>query len=484
MGMDLPAGHSATPHFVRHRTAIRRYRCSRPLTLAIADGLITRRTSVFDYGCGHGEDVRYLCARRISASGWDPHHKADAEIKSADVVNLGYVLNVVEDPAERHRTLIHADGLASQVLVVAVRVDRTLEGAAGYGDGFLTNAGTFQKIYGQSEFREYLETVLGRRVNTAGLGIAYVFKDEEAEQRYLANRAFTRRLEYRTDLIDEFAKSAVARRFVRLANQLGRIPTAEEFSGYPKLVEAFGSTQRIERLTLRYVNQIAFDGSRAQRREDILAYLAMLRLQGLRPPPIGVLPTSIRSDIKSIWASYRAAQVEGERFLFGMGHPELVRAAYTSVGFGKVVGSEFYLHRSIEDEMPALVRLLTFAGRQIVGEVAYDVLKIAQEGRALSFLAYRDFDADPHPSLNHSVRVYLPKATYEIREYGENPPILHRKDTLVAPSYPHYETFRRLTEQEETLGLLSLPNIGYRSGWLQLLQEKGLTIRGHEVVQL
>jgi DNA phosphorothioation-associated putative methyltransferase len=399
-------------------------------------------------------------------------------------VNLGYVLNVVEDPAERHKILVHAYGLASQVLVVAVRVDRSLEGATDYGDGFLTNARTFQKIYGQSEFREYLERVLARRINTAALGIAYVFKDEQTERRYLANRAFTRRLEYRTDLIEQFAKSAVAGRFVRLANKLGRMPTPEEFTGFPRLVEVFGSPQRIERLTLRYVNQTAFDGSRAQRREDILAYFAMLQLQGLRPPPIGVLPTSIQSDIKSIWASYRAAQTEGEKFLFGMGNPDLVRAAYASVGFGKVVASEFYLHRSVEDEMPALLRLLIFAARQIVGEVAYDVLKIAQDGRVLSFLSYPDFDVDPHPALHHRVRVYLPKAAYDIRGYDANPPILHRKDTLVAPSYPHYEKFRRLTEEEEAHGLLSLPNIGYRTAWLQLLQEKGLAVRDHEVVDL
>jgi DNA phosphorothioation-associated putative methyltransferase len=180
---------------------------------------------------------------------------------------------------------------------------------------------------------------------------------------------------------------------VRLANELGRIPTAEEFTGYAKLVDIFGSPQRIERLTLRYVDHAAFEGSRAQRREDILAYFAMLRLQGLRPPPIGALPSSIQSDIKSIWTSYRAAQIEGEKFLFGMGQPDQVRTAYASIPFGKAVATDFYVHRSLEDDLPALLRLLIFAARQIVGEVEYDVLKIAQDGRALSFLSYPDFDA-------------------------------------------------------------------------------------------
>jgi len=57
----------------RHHTAIRRVRCSRPVALAMAEGVITPSTSVFDYGCGHGGDVRYLTARGVAATGWDPH---------------------------------------------------------------------------------------------------------------------------------------------------------------------------------------------------------------------------------------------------------------------------------------------------------------------------------------------------------------------------------------------------------------------------
>ena len=66
---------------------------------------------------------------------------------------------------------------------------------------------------------------------------------------------------------------------------------------------------------------------------------------------------------------------------------------YASIPFGKAVATDFYVHRSLEDDLPALLRLLIFAARQIVGEVEYDVLKIAQDGRALSFLSYPDFDA-------------------------------------------------------------------------------------------
>src|SRR5579883_1523388 len=108
----------------RHRTALHRYQVSRPVALALSAGLISRETSFFDYGCGHGGDVRLLKSRGVSASGWDPHYRPKAELRPADVVNLGYVLNVIEDPTERAAALRRAFELSRQLLVVAVRVDR------------------------------------------------------------------------------------------------------------------------------------------------------------------------------------------------------------------------------------------------------------------------------------------------------------------------------------------------------------------------
>jgi DNA phosphorothioation-associated putative methyltransferase len=127
------------------------------------------------------------------------------------------------------------------------------------------------------------------------------------------------------------------------------------------------------------------------------------------------------------------------------------------------------------------LRILIFAARRIVGELDYDILKLATDGRAISFLSYIDFDTDAHPALRRSVRVYLPRASYEIREYGasENPPILHRKDTLVSPSYPGYLMFKQLTDAEESMGLLAAPDIGTRERWAAVLATHGVEIHGH-----
>lgn len=119
-----------------------------------------------------------------------------------------------------------------------------------------------------------------------------------------------------------------------------------------------------------------------------------------------------------------------------------------------------------------------------MGEVPYDVVKISLHGRSVSFLDYPTFDTEAHPALVRSIRIYLPRATYGVREYdsSRNPPILHRKDALVLPSHPRYHIFQELTDQEEALGLLEPTDIGYRLGWEALLAQRGVAVVGHDIV--
>jgi DNA phosphorothioation-associated putative methyltransferase len=103
----------------RGRTAIHRNAVSRPIRLAVKAGYLTAGDSVFDYGCGHGEDVRLLREIGMDVSGFDPVH-APGRKRRADVVNLGYVVNVIEDPAERAEVLREAWSLARRFLIVSV----------------------------------------------------------------------------------------------------------------------------------------------------------------------------------------------------------------------------------------------------------------------------------------------------------------------------------------------------------------------------
>ena len=54
---------------------------------------------------------------------------------------------------------------------------------------------------------------------------------------------------------------------------------------------------------------------------------------------------------------------------------------------------------------------------------------------------------------------------------------------LVDPLHPLFKEFSELSEQEETLGLLSRTDIGHRAAWQLLLNEQGVSIVGHSVVK-
>ncbi|WP_084098017.1 DNA phosphorothioation-associated putative methyltransferase [Amycolatopsis japonica] len=115
----------------RHRTAIARGALPRPLSTALDDAIVTTDSIVFDYGCGRGTDLHHLAELNITANGWDPAHRSDSPPIPAQVVNLGFVLNVIEDPGERVATLRDAWNLAQEVLIVSARMTWDARGLRG-----------------------------------------------------------------------------------------------------------------------------------------------------------------------------------------------------------------------------------------------------------------------------------------------------------------------------------------------------------------
>ncbi len=89
-----------------------------------------------------------------------------------------------------------------------------------------------------------------------------------------------------------------------------------------------------------------------------------------------------------------------------------------------------------------------------------------------------------HPELAYSLKLFLPKASYDLRRYTEslNPPILHRKETFLDSLHPRYAEYTELTKQEEGHDLLSRSDIGTRNGWLSLLASRNLRIENNSVV--
>jgi len=211
----------------------------------------------------------------------------------------------------------------------------------------------------------------------------------------------------------------------------------------------------------------------------------MLRLQGLTPPPIRILPNEIQADIKMLWPSYKAAIQAGTDFLFELGRPGIIQQQCKQAIVGKKLPDSLYVHKTAEAQLPPLLRLMILTARQIVGDLEYDLIKISLDGKKLSFLRYPDFEDIAHPELAYSLRVYLPTASYGIKNFSnsENPPILHRKESFLDPLHPRYAEFAQLSAKEEELGLLSRSDIGTRNRWETLLKESHVAIVGHSLIR-
>ena len=479
---------SRTP-IERHRTALLRADLSRPVKRAISDGLIGPSVTVFDYGCGRGRDLELLEARGVACSGWDPAFRADAARSPADVVNLGFVLNVIEDPAERAEALRGSWHLARSVLVVSAQVHVYSRGTAAvpYGDGVVTARGTFQKFFDQGELKAYVEAQLGCEAVPAEPGIFYVFRDGPAREQFVASR-FRRRAaaprRRRSEVLYEENRELLDA-FTEVLAEYGRLPAPEEWPRAAEVVERFGSLTKAFGLVRRITGPEEWEQIAQRRREDLLVFLALARFRSR--PAVSHLPPTLQRDIKAFLGPYTKACREADALLFRVGSAEAIDAACRESTLGKLLPNALYVHRSALDHLAPVLRVYEGCGRAFLGEIeGANLVKIHRFSGKVSYLVYPDFETDPHPTLLRSVKLCMRSRRIDCQEYGQSssPPVLHRKETLLPEGHDSREKYARLTAQEENAGLLDeTTTIGNREGWEKRLNEKGFALRGHRLVK-
>jgi DNA phosphorothioation-associated putative methyltransferase len=472
----------------RHKTAIRRGDFSLPVKCLLRDGLLDANVSLFDYGCGHGENIWLLSETGIRCEGWDPVYRPGVSHVPSDIVNLGYVINVIEDPIERTATLQSAWALCQKMIAVSAQIKIPGPGTSQteFGDGVVTRLGTFQKYFTQAELREYIQSALGADAIPAALGVFYVFKDESLRQQYLAThyqRPTTTPKRQSTEAKFEVHRELLEPLMAAIS-AYGRLPEPDEFE-CSAIVEKIGSVKRAFALIKNVTGTEAWDAIRQRRSEDMLVYLALSRFRSR--PPIRKLPLGLQRDIRAFFGSYKRACDRADALLFLAGDAEAIDAECRQSNVGKLLPTAIYVHRSALAHLAPLLRIFEGCARSYVGEIAEaNLIKLHRYSGKVSYLSYPKFEKDPHPTLALSVKVSLRSLELDCYNYSttENPPILHRKETFLHGDHPLYAKFHRLTQQEERCGLLDETNlIGTQRGWQNRLQESGVTLRGHRVVK-
>lgn len=474
----------------RHKTAISRANLSRPMQLVLDFGLISSGYSVFDYGCGRGDDVRALKALRIDCDGWDPTYKPDGIKHEADIVNLGYVVNVIENINERQNAILEAWGLAKRALVVSARLNHETKGAKlkPFGDGFITAKGTFQKYYSQQKLREWIDHTLDTSSIAASPGIFIVFRDKSLLQDYIASlhhRRFIAPAVRNSEVIYESNKD-ILNPLADFISYRGRIPDDSEFEHSYEIRDKFGTIKRAFAIIRRVTGLELWDKIASERSIELLINLALQRFY--KRPKFKDLPVHLQLDIKAFFGDYAHACKEADDLLFSLGDLCQIDKACRESSFGKLTQDALYVHVSAISSLPTILRVYEGCASQYVGFVeGANLIKLHRFKPKVSYLSYPDFDKNPHPRLVGALVV--PLQDFNIKYWdsssSDNPPIIHRKEEFVAPDYPNYEKFARLTKQEEKAGLFDNPsNIGRAQQWEQLLLEKSVRISGHKLMKI
>ena len=473
----------------RHRAAIKRNDLSRPVKIAISSSILRKENSFFDYGCGHGEDVKFLDNQGFSTNGWDPHYFPENDLKKADVVNLGYVLNVIENEQERRDALKNAWKLAGKLLIVSaqVSVGEPGRGHIAYNDGFITTRNTFQKYFEQSELKQFIDDNLETSAVPAGLGVYFVFRNEADAEAFNASR-FRSRATYSLSRIQikNFADYLpTLQPLMDFIVERGRLPIDGEIENESEIKKEFRTFARAFEVIKRSTDVEEWQKIIEKRRQDLLVYVALSRFQ--RRPQLTALPEALQADIKAFFGTYKRACDEGDNLLFSLGQPGIIQTACRQSPIGKFVGNALYVHTSALNNLSSTLRVYEGCASRTFGQLEQTtIIKFRGDKPKVSYLYYPDFDADPHPGLHSSMQANLSSLYVDFRDYSssENPPILHRKETFVEENYPNYKKFVKLTSKEEKLGLLDHPiSIGTRNNWQQRLDDKNVKIQGHRVIQ-
>ena len=421
----------------RERTALRRTGLSSPMQHLLRFGYLDGQHSLFDYGCGRGDDLRMLERMNVPATGWDPVFRPDGPRKPTDIVNLGFVLNVIEDSRERDATLKSAFRLARKILMVSVMLgyQARREQFAQYQDGVRTQRNTFQKYFAQDEFRDYLESTLKRHAIPIAPGICLVFRHQVDEQLFLLARQQVRR-EWRllrrnpndeavSALVEDHREQVDA--YWRKALELGRPPAPEECPEAQSLIRLVGSWRRVHEWVGRFFSPEELEAAAIGRQEDLLVYFALAHF-GKRLS-YGELPDRLQRDVQFFFGSITKARNAGKRALFAVGDSARVEEAavfcHEELGIGLLAERhDLTFHQSLLGECLPLIRIYVGCALQLFGDAgSVDLIKVHLQSGKVTFLVYDEFDGAETPNLTERIKVDLPRLRVDFFDYvGEYEP--------------------------------------------------------------
>jgi DNA phosphorothioation-associated putative methyltransferase len=419
----------------RHKTAIDRNHLSAPMQILARHDYFNGEHSVLDYGCGKGDDVRELEAHGIDVVGWDPMHNPEEDLAKRDIVNLGFVLNVIENSSERNETLRQAYKYANSLLIASVMIagESVIRQFTPYKDGVITSRNTFQRYYTQSEFKEYLESTLSENAIAVGQGIFIIFKDKLEEQNFLLQRQHIRRDWKQKTQRELRAPQKVIKKELIAKNQelfdhfwettldLGRIPANSEFEFSERIRSIAGSHKKAFDALIEQRGEEIYLEAQQLRINDLLVYFALEQFE--RRKPYSHMPEGLKRDIKLFFNYYKNAVEKAIKLLFSVGNPAIIeraaKEAYKKYPIGEYnEGHSWVIPKQLLNDLPPELRIYVGCACQIYGDIDdMDLIKIHFRSGKVSLMRYDDWSKN-EPLLLERIKIKLREADIDFFEYG------------------------------------------------------------------
>jgi len=445
----------------RHKTAIVRHDLSAPMKALAKSGFLSGEYSIFDYGCGRGDDLRELEAHGIDAVGWDPTFLPDADIINSDIVNIGFVINVIEDQDERMEALSTAWETSDKLLVVSAMLatESYLSQFTPYKDGVITSRNTFQKYFSQAELKYYIERIIEYEAIAIAPGIFYIFKDKQLEQEFLQNR-HKRSYQWQQLTVPKPVTEDQARILFTKHPKLlksfwlsclayGRCPAYEEFEQSQEIKEVVGSSKKALKLVTDWFGEDELKLAKTMRREDLLICFSLAMFE--KRKAYTHQPDDLKRDIKAFFDTYKIAQHQAKELLFRIANTDEISKecieASTTLPASKLAlegarPHSLTLHKKFIEQLSPLLRVYVYAALQLYGELDnIQLVKIHINSGKVSLMGYVGFDDSPLPQLKERIKIKMADQDVDFFDYVDEKkrPVLLDKIEYIDDSFDDYK---------------------------------------------
>ncbi|KZY75814.1 hypothetical protein A3755_06605 [Oleiphilus sp. HI0085] len=482
----------------RHRTAISRNELSAPMKCLAKHGYLNGEYTIFDYGCGRGDDLLELEAHGIDAAGWDPNFRSESDKFNCDLVNIGFVINVIEDRDERIDALISAFQLSEKLLVVSAMLgsESFISKFKPFKDGVITSRNTFQKYYAQSELQTFIEQTTDENAIAVAPGIFYVFKDKLEEQGFLERRQrrnhrwkqltskpatradrFESILNDNRDLFESFWKTCLS---------LGRLPAAEEFVRIEELKSLIGSPKKAFKMLEAHFNTEEFEDARESRIQDLSVYFALSFFN--KRKAYSQLPPELQRDVKAFFGSHQQAKELGKYLLLQISKVEEInhacKVAHIEIPNSKFVESESLIIRAnCIPKLPPILRVYINSALYLYGDLdKIDLVKVHIRSGKLTLLKYDSFFENKLPLLTERIKIRMRQLDVDFFSYGKEYALqpLYEKSMFISDAQEK-EAQQRF--EKKLLNILNIEPEMLTHSWptlIELLNQKGYQLKANK----